>query len=224
MLKIRTIIFLLCIMLSGFVISSCVFAKTNSESNDNTCGVKQYVYFKVPSTSDLKWDNTKTIYCHIWQINGDEFFSWQTNEEKCTHITGNLWKYDLSKLTYSKCIDGGIESDIVYAVVFSDNNGNRTYDLYFTDDCIGDTVYFESKKNQVNDKRNLVAHWKNHTEYGMVKYGDSNTVVTNIRSQAKLSKELLSTKMTITILAIFFLVVLIVVATLVGKNLINKLF
>lgn len=151
-------------LFSSSAICNCATVKENSD---------ECIYFSVP-TGKESWGEFDTIYCHIWIDGGDEFFTWQTNPEKCQKVSNKLWKYDLSKLKGSRHIKGGFNKEITYGIIFSDNIGNQTYDLYFTKECIGDTIVCTNayRGNPIdNTKRCLVAKWKiNGDKYDSVEY------------------------------------------------------
>lgn len=184
------------------------------------------IYFIVPSRGENKWDNYDTVYCHIWQDGGDEFFSWQTGNEKCERVKGNLWKYDLNLLDKSLRNKNGLEKGKTYAVIFSDSVGNQTYDLYFTDECIGDTVVGteNTKVNPVDGKVIcVVAKWKNHpNQYISIDYtqGESNTAkIVNNDPKEDIS---LSTEMNVVIIGILVFVIIILVVIIVAKQIKDK--
>ena len=186
------------------------------------------IYFNVPVTGDYSWGGYDVVYCHIWQDGGDEFFSWQTANERCTRVKGNLWKYDLGALNASRRIGGGISEGVKYAVIFSDNLGDQTYDLYFTSDCIGDTVEcgVETRDNPIDaQKKCLIANWVNN-KFDSVEYkkktskGDEVTTATTPAEEN--SGDNLSQDMNITIIIILSAVILLLVILLIIKILKDK--
>ena len=196
------------------------YGKENNKDN--------VIYFNVPVTGDYSWGNYDVVYCHIWEDVGDEFFSWQTTKERCTRVKGDLWKYDLDALNESRRITGGISDGVKYAVIFSDNLGDQTYDLYFTSECIGDTVECgENTRNNPIDaqKKCLVANWVNN-QYDSVEYKKISsdpqgaTIVTHPNEEN--SGDTLSQDMSITIIMILSAVILLLLILLIIKALKDK--
>ncbi|MGN0459386.1 MAG: hypothetical protein ACI4HL_00570, partial [Ruminococcus sp.] len=208
--KIFLVLLTLCMM-----ICSVPTAYGKESTKDNA------IYFNVPVTGDYAWGNYDVVYCHIWEDGGDEFFSWQTTKEKCTRVKGNLWKYDLDILDDSRRIAGGISDGVKYAVIFSDNLGDQTYDLYFTSECIGDTVECgeETRDNPIDaQKKCLVANWVNN-KYDPVEYQESSSdpqeaiIVTHPAEEN--SGDTLSQDMSITIIIILSAVILLLLVLLI---------
>ena len=196
------------------------YGKENNKDN--------VIYFNVPVTGDYAWGNYDVVYCHIWEDGGDEFFSWQTTKEKCTRVKGDLWKYDLDALNESRRITGGISDGVKYAVIFSDNLGDQTYDLYFTSECIGDTVECgeKTRDNPIDaQKKCLVANWANN-KYDPVEYQESSSspqqavIVTHPAEEN--SGDSLSQDMSITIIIILSAVILLLLILLIIKSLKDK--
>ena len=139
-----------------------------------------------------------------------------------------MWKYDLSVLDESRRINGGIESGVKYAVIFSDNLGDQTYDLYFTSECIGDTVECgeNTRDNPIDaQKKCLVANWVNN-HFDPVEYQESSsepqeaTIVTHPNEEN--SGDTLSQDMSITIIMILSAVILLLLILLIIKALKDK--
>lgn len=195
------------------------------EENKNEENV---IYFNVPVTGDYAWGNYDVVYCHIWEDGGDEFFSWQTTKEKCTRVKGDLWKYDLDVLDESRRIKGGIESGVKYAVIFSDNLGDQTYDLYFTSECIGDTVECgeNTRDNPIDaQKKCLVANWVNNhfdpVEYKKIPSEPQEATIFTHPNEEN-SGDTLSQDMSITIIIILSAVILLLLILLIIKVLKDK--
>ena len=194
-----------------------------SAKTTNTTNTKNEIYFKVPVSGEYSWGDYDTVYCHVWQDGGDEFFTWQTSFEKCTRVKGNLWKYDLNLLLNSRGVPGGLKDDCVYAVIFSDNVGDQTYDLYFKTDCIGDTVICgdATKDNPVNPSvKCLVAQWKNNGDkYDSVLYNNESNNSPAVETKAEDDeKSNLSQEMSMTIIIILSVVILLLIVVLVVKH------
>ena len=116
------------------------------------------------------WKSFNKIYCHIWEIGGNSFFGWQTPFEECTRVKGTTYSYDLSKLTNSMDVPGGMKSGGKYGVIFSANTGVQSYDLTIGTECIGDIACLTGKKieNPVDsNKRGDEVVWTNNSD----KYG-----------------------------------------------------
>ncbi len=82
------------------------------------------------------WNNYKKVFCHIWAYGGDAFYAWQSKAEACTDAEKDgVWTYDLDKKGVT------LEAGVLYACIFSNENGMQTYDLLMDSTCIGDTAY-----------------------------------------------------------------------------------
>ena len=165
-----------CLLMTLVVFSSIFsFATVSSAKVEKTEPIKNknVIYFKVPTTGKNAWGNGQAIYCHIWEAGGSEFFIWQTKSEKCVQYKDDVWYYDLDKLKSSNKLDGGLKKGRVYAVIFSDDIGNQTYDLYFDSACVGDIVVCngETQSNPVSPgKYCAIAEWKDNSEFDSVVY------------------------------------------------------
>lgn len=117
------------------------------------------------------WNNVKFVYCHIWINDGKDFFGWgKTENTVCENVQGPIWQYDLSKLSASTNISGGIKSGVDYCVIFHADTGVQTYNLTFGPECIGDTAKMTSKsiENPVDSQKTAYeAVWQNNS----AKYG-----------------------------------------------------
>ncbi len=196
---------------------------TSSHRDADNC-----IYFAVPGGED-DWGHFDTIYCHIWIDGGDEFFTWQTEYEKCEKVKKNLWKYDLDNLEISRRVEGGFNEKTTYGVIFSDNIGNQTYDLYFTKECLGDTVECTNayRGNPIDtSKRCIVARWqKNGDKYDSVEYTRSTVTVTVTNSDARNNEDnvkSLSQDMSMVIIFILSVVIILLVVFMVVKAIKNK--
>ncbi len=117
------------------------------------------IYFQVPSASGIAWNNFKNVYCHIWEIGGEPLYSWQAKEEKCEDMGNGYYSYDLSAVEFKPTAS--------YAVIFSNENGLQTYDLYITSACKGDIVICNGDKciNPVDSSKTCtVARWTNNID------------------------------------------------------------
>ena len=141
--------------------SSSVGADTSSSAS----GSGDLIYFKAAG-----WKSFNKIYCHIWVIGGDSFFGWQTPSEECQKVSGTKYSYDLSKLSSSMDVSGGMKSGGKYGVIFSANTGIQTYDTTLGTECKGDTAKLTGKQieNPVDsNKKGYECVWtSNSGKYG----------------------------------------------------------
>ena len=129
----------------------------------------KYICFDVDSTG---WQNVKTVYCHMWRLDGSDveiWPAWQSKREKCEYdkSTG-IATYDLSK-TYN---DFSLNDGNIYGVIFSANTGHMTYTAVMNGRCIGDTLYCtESLLEHPEDSEKMVieAVWRSNPDCGPLK-------------------------------------------------------
>ena len=146
---------------AGAEVSDSAGADTDSSAS----GAGKVIYF-----DSTGWKNVKTIYCHIWQRGGSDFFGWQQKITACKKESDTLYSYDLTKLDSSLNIEGGLKSDVDYCIIFSSDTGAQTYDTTFGTACIGDTItvkdtQIENPKD--SEKKGYEANWKtNSSKYG----------------------------------------------------------
>ena len=189
-------------LLMTLVVFSSIFSLTTfaSAKEEKTEPVKNKnaIYFKVPTTGKNAWGNGQMIYCHIWEAGGGEFYNWQAKSEKCERYKDDVWYYDVDKLKASNELEGGLKKGRIYVVIFSDNIGNQTYDLYFDSGCIGDIVVCngETQSNPVSPgKYCAIAEWKDNSEFDSVVYdktppSDQKPVKIKSDDDSNLSKEM----------------------------------
>ncbi len=136
-------------------------ADTSSEAS----GAGNYVYFDAS-----QWKGFNQIFCHIWVRGGADFFGWQSRREQCEKDSGSIWKYDISKLSQSTDVEGGLKDGVDYCIIFSANTGVQSYDTTFGLPCIGDTIkltgnMIENPKD--SEKEAFEAVWtKSSANYG----------------------------------------------------------
>ena len=162
--------------------TNIIFEETYPDSDfkaKRTCKVEVIDWNSSPSYTpegnniyfDAKgWKNFNKIYCHIWEIGGNDFFGWQAPSEECTRVKGTIYSYDISKLSNSTYVSGGMKEGGKYGVIFSDNTGIQTYDLTIGTECIGDMAKLTGRQieNPVdNHKVSNEAVWTNSSD----KYG-----------------------------------------------------
>ena len=151
---------------SGLTIFSASAEETNTK-----------IYFDV-SSLPAEWGTTKTVYCHLYAVAGDEIAetSWQGPAEKCKKDTATgLYYYDTKKI---KSVDGsehgGLKDNADYAVIFSTIDskkaGHQTCNVTLGKPCLGDTIYLTGGKvenTEDSSKMDYAATWKNNSEnYG----------------------------------------------------------
>lgn len=188
---------LMALLVFSSIFSLTTFASAKGEKTEPLKN-KNVIYFKVPATGKNSWGNSQAIYCHIWEAGGGEFFIWQAKSEKCENYKDDVWYYDLDKLKASTKLEGGLKKGRTYAVIFSDNIGNQTYDLYFNSDCVGDIVVCngETQSNPVSPgKYCAIAEWKDNREFDSVVYektppSDRKPAKVNVNDESSLSKEM----------------------------------
>lgn len=137
-----------------------------ADTSGSSTGAGNYVYF-----NPTGWKNVSSIYCHIWEIGGEEFFSWGSKKEMCKKESDTKYYYDLSYLTNSTTIKGGLKDGVDYGIIFYANaNAPQTYDLTFSTACAGDTAKITGKmiENAVDsEKEGYEAVWTtNSSKYG----------------------------------------------------------
>lgn len=146
---------------AGAEVSNSAGADTSSSAS----GAGNLIYFDTDG-----WKNFSTVFCHIWVRGGDSFFDWQQKKEQCKKVSGTVYSYDLSNLSGSSYVSGGLQSGKDYCVIFSNNIGAQTYDTTFGTACIGDTAKMtgNSVENPVDsEKKAFEAVWtKNSSSYG----------------------------------------------------------
>ncbi|MBQ8057693.1 MAG: hypothetical protein IJ275_05095 [Ruminococcus sp.] len=83
-----------------------------------------------------KWEDTSKIYCHIYDDDGNYFYDWCSNSEKCIDTNGDgVWTYDLTRANII------LEDDKTYHVIFSNGLRGQTMSLQFKTLSIGKTAY-----------------------------------------------------------------------------------
>lgn len=120
------------------------------------------IYFEVPGD----WNNYSKVFCHIWELGGEDLGNWKSKKEGCELVEDRLWSYDLSKV-------GGLEAGKTYGVIFVIDIDLQTYDTVLTTACIGDTLYcndtiYENPSD--SSKTCRAAFWKNQdpAQYGPI--------------------------------------------------------
>ncbi|MBQ8860716.1 MAG: hypothetical protein IJ015_05230 [Ruminococcus sp.] len=140
------ILAILVLMLSAMTFTVSAEDKTSSD----------YIYFQVPTASNIAWKNFSIVFCHIWSEGNDggDFYAWQSKNERCIDLENGYWAYDVTGLEFKE--------DSTYAVIFSNENGLQTYNLTLTSDCLGDIVVCDGDTcvNPVDSaKQCTVARW-----------------------------------------------------------------
>ncbi|MCR5653419.1 MAG: LPXTG cell wall anchor domain-containing protein [Ruminococcus sp.] len=136
-----------------------------ADSPNSSGGSGDLIYFDAKG-----WKSFNKVYAHIWVIGGDSFYGWQTPNEECQKVSGTVFSYDLSKLTGSMDVSGGMKSGGKYGVIFSANTGIQTYDTTIGTECKGDTaeLTLEQIENPVDsNKKGYECVWENNSgKYG----------------------------------------------------------
>ena len=142
---------ILAMMLAVLMLAVSCFMSVSAE--EFTPSEEPVIYFEVPED----WNNFKTVYCHIWEYEGDSLASWQSKKERCTLVEGNLYSYDISKA-------GTLAEGKIYGIIFSLDTDLRTYDAIFSTECLGDTFYCDDTiyENPLDSSKTCrAAFWKN---------------------------------------------------------------
>ena len=126
--------------------------------------VENKIHFDYESTG---WEETDQVYCHIFEYNGNAFFEWQVKKERCTDNEDGTWTYDLD----AKGIT--LDPEKLYCVMFSNEEGSETYQIFMDTTCMGDTVYGDGIliENPVDSaKHSSIVYWRNQDKsvYGPV--------------------------------------------------------
>ena len=117
---------LLSVLLVVALTTAAAFAADPQEKNP-------VIYF---DANEIVWKDSSQIYCHIWEYNGDSFFEWQMNKEKCSDVDNNgIWTYDLGEAGIA------LEDGKLYGVMFSTAEGEESYPLFMDSSCYEDTAY-----------------------------------------------------------------------------------
>ena len=151
------------------VMSMAAIAVSAAEVNDSAVGgtssselgASNLIYFDASG-----WKSFSKVYCHIWEVGGDNFYGWQTPSEACTSVGGTKYSYDLSKLKDSINIPGGMKSGGKYCVNFVTDKGVQTFDLTIGTDCAGDTAYLKGNllENPIDSEGTAEeAAWEKHS-------------------------------------------------------------
>lgn len=75
--------------------------------------------------------NAEDIICHVWTLDGHDFYTYGSSEEACTQYAGNIYTYDLSALP--------LADNTEYGLLFS-SKGRITDDFHFTTADYGRTL------------------------------------------------------------------------------------
>ncbi len=118
--------------------------------------VKNVIHF---DSNTANWGEFKKVFCHVWVYGGDAFYSWQSKKQACSDEDGDgIWTYDFD----DKAI--ALEDGVLYAVIFSNDNGAQTYNLLFDTTCLEDIAYVvenEYENPEDSSKTCQVAFWTN---------------------------------------------------------------
>lgn len=145
-------------------ISVCSFSASNTQASVKNIEDRK-IYF---DTADIKWDDTSKIYCHIYDDDGNYFYNWQSNKEKCIDTNNDgVWTYDLSRASIT------LEEDKNYHVIFSNGLRCQTQPLALSTLNLGQTSYCTGLYKD-NDKEFdfPFLDWKNTTASPDYEIGD----------------------------------------------------
>lgn len=150
--RVLSLIIALLLILSSVAVSAEV---VNPQTDNSYVCVENKLYFE-PDTAG--WKNFEKMYCHIWEYEtGNWFFNWQSKNEACVNKDGK-WYYDLDMKAVS------LKPGVTYACIFSNENGQYTYDLIFDTTVLGDSAYCDGTfYNSPDDgsRKPMFAFWRN---------------------------------------------------------------
>lgn len=151
--RVISLIIALLLVFSSVAVSAQV---TELQAQSADAAERNVLYFE-PDTAG--WEDYERVYCHIWTYKtGEQFFSWQSKSEACVKKDGK-WYYDLDANGIS------LKKGVAYVCVFSNENGQQTYDLVFSTAVIGDSAYCNGtvySSPDDSDKKISYAFWRNH--------------------------------------------------------------
>ena len=175
----------LSLVLAALMAVSCFTGLTIFSASAETKDTK--VYFDVTDAPE-EWGTTKTVYCYIYNVAGDETLfkpSWQAKSTRCTKddSTGLYYfdtatlcdiAYDEKGTAIAGDNHGGLRENCDYGIIFSTSDTKRkthqTCNMTFGVDCLGDTMYLVGGKvenSQDSTKLDDRAAWKNNGDsYG----------------------------------------------------------
>lgn len=120
--KILSFALVMILMLGTCVISASADASASDSST--------LICFEVPAD----WKDCDKIYCHIWEYGGDALAEKTCDKELCKKVSDGLYSFDSSAV-------GTLKDGVYYCLSFINDKGNFTYDLLFTTECLGHTVF-----------------------------------------------------------------------------------
>ncbi len=181
------------LLLAVLMAVSCFSGLTVFTASAETEDTK--IYFDL-STVPEEWATTKGVYCHLYNVYGDETLftpSWQTKDSVCKvdSATG-LYCFDTAKLKSSKVNDkgvtvkgdnhGGLKEGCDYGIIFSTKDtagvAHQTCNLTLSKECLGDTVYCTGGKvenTEDSSKMDDRAAWRNNSDKYGAKAGITST-------------------------------------------------
>lgn len=117
------------------------------------------IYFDSTGTG---WDESASVSIYIRSTQG-EILPWGSRRLQCSYEGDGLWSW--------KDSNGYLSSDMQYSVLFTNNDSFRqTYELLFTTDCMGDTVFCTGKTFDYYATPRYETAWRNHPQYQPVLY------------------------------------------------------
>lgn len=96
------------------------------------------LYFKIPSD----WKNFSTIYCHIYDEDGNALSNWHSKKEKCTQENGSIYSFDSTRV-------GGLEAGVTYFVVVSSDIGSESEHIELTDSSFENPIILTTEQDSV---------------------------------------------------------------------------
>lgn len=120
------------------------------------------IYFDSTGTG---WDESASVSIYIRSTQG-EILPWGSRRLQCSYEGNGLWSW---KDSYDYLSD-----DMQYSVLFVNYLQSylyeTTYELLFTTDCMGDTVYYTGRNIDFQSSSRYEIAWRNHPQYQPVLY------------------------------------------------------
>ncbi|MGN1051285.1 MAG: LPXTG cell wall anchor domain-containing protein [Acutalibacteraceae bacterium] len=141
-------------------------AAVAADSDVSGSGTSGTVTFEVPST----WNNYSSVFCHIYEYNGDAFYNWKQKREQCKQVGDREFSYDLSNLDASTQVPGGLKSGKAYCIMFVTNTDAETAASTFDTGAIGAkfSCSGSTQENAVDSSKKSLILNCNKSGYGTV--------------------------------------------------------
>ncbi len=117
------------------------------------------IYFQLPSADLVDWGTTKSVYCHLYNVYGDDTLftpAWQTKSERCKPVEkgSDIYYFDTANLhdiAYNDKgkpvpgeLHGGLQDGCDYALIFSTTDSlkqpHQTCNITLSKECLGGTI------------------------------------------------------------------------------------